>query len=159
MFDQSDIYSCERFNIHKKLQCFVRIIANYVLMTESKLKLNMFVNHNDNQKYVISCEDKIYLKNAFIASSRAIVCRETTCFCEKKENSENWKFVIKLFWLFDQQQHEEDILKLIKDQEIENVMQWYDHWDIRIDEFINTIANLQHEMKFKMLHKMSGKAV
>jgi len=43
VFDRSDPYSSENFNIRKEPELFVKVIAGYALMLDAELGLNTFI--------------------------------------------------------------------------------------------------------------------
>jgi hypothetical protein len=80
VFDRSGSYSSEKFDIHKEPERFVKVIAGYAIMTDAELGLNTFIKRDGNDKYIVAQEVKIYLEDRPIASTKAIVCRGTTCY-------------------------------------------------------------------------------
>jgi hypothetical protein len=54
VFNRSGLYSSKKFDIHKELEQFVRVIAGYVLMTDAALGLNIFIKRNSNGKYIVA---------------------------------------------------------------------------------------------------------
>ena len=80
MFDRSGSYNSEKFNIHKEPERFIRVIAEYALMTDAELGLNMFIKCDGIGKYIVAQDVRISLKDKPIASTKVIVCWGTTCY-------------------------------------------------------------------------------
>ena len=82
MVDRSGAYSSEKFDIHKEPERFVKVIAGYALMSDAELALNTFIKRDGNGKYIVARDVRISLEDKPIASTKAIVCRGTTCYRE-----------------------------------------------------------------------------
>jgi hypothetical protein len=80
MVDRSGAYSSKKFDIHKELERFVKVIAGYALMLDVELGLNTFIKRDRNGKYIVARDVRISLEDKLIASTKAIVCRGTTCY-------------------------------------------------------------------------------
>jgi hypothetical protein len=87
VFDRSSSYNSEKFDIYKEPERFIRVIARYILITDTELGLNIFVKHNSNSKYIIVRDMKISLEEKPIASTKAIVCRGTIYYRGRRSNS------------------------------------------------------------------------
>lgn len=98
VFDRSGLYSSEKFDIHKEPDRFVKAIAGYTLMTDTELGLNTFIIHDGNGKYIIVRDVRINLEDRPIASTKAIVCRGTTCYRGKRPGLTDWEYVVKFAW-------------------------------------------------------------
>jgi hypothetical protein len=114
VFDRSGVYSSEKFDINKKPEQLVKVVAGYALMTDAELGLNSFIKHDGNDKYIIAQEVKIYLEDKPIASTKAIVFRGTACYRGKRIGSVEWEYVVKFAWPSDKRQREGRLLKLAK---------------------------------------------
>ncbi len=73
MFDKSGLYNSKKFNIYKELKRFVRVITRYALITDVKLKLNIFIKYNNNSKYIVAQDIRTSLKDKPIAFTKVIV--------------------------------------------------------------------------------------
>jgi hypothetical protein len=98
VFDRSGLYSSEKFDIHKEPERFVKVIAGYALMTDAELGLNTFIKRDGNGKYIVAQDVRISLEDKPIASTKAIVCRGTTCYRGRRSNSTAWEYVVKFAW-------------------------------------------------------------
>jgi hypothetical protein len=93
VFDRSGPYSSEKFDIHKELERFVKVIAGYALMTDAELGLNTFIKRDRTGNYVVVAGTRISLEDKPIASTKAIVCRGTTCYRGRRSDSTKRLFV------------------------------------------------------------------
>lgn len=158
MFDRSGPYSSEKFDIHREPERFVKVIAGYALMSDAELGLNTFIKHDENGRYIVAQYERIFLEDKPIASTKAIVCRGTTCYRGRGSNSTEWGYVVKFAWPSDKRQREGALLKLAKDRRVTGIAEWFSHEKISIDGDPDTIAHLRRDMQFGTPRKPSSKA-
>ncbi|KAJ8067034.1 hypothetical protein OCU04_004414 [Sclerotinia nivalis] len=158
MFDRSGAYSSKKFDIHKEPERFVRVIVGYALMTDAELGLNTFIKYDGNSKYIVAQDVKIFLEDKPIASTKAIVCRGTTCYRGRTSASTEWEYVVKFAWPSDKRQREGELLKLAKDREVTGIAIWFNHEQIKINNEPDTISYFRRDMKFGTPRKLSSKA-
>lgn len=108
VFDRSGPYSSENFDIHNEPERFVTVIAGYALMTDAELGLNTFITRDGNAKYIIAGDMKISMEEKPIASTKAIVCRGTTCYRGQGIELAP-EYVVKFAWPSDKRQREIEI--------------------------------------------------
>ena len=87
MFDRFGPYNSKNFDMHKEPERFIRVIAGYALMTNGELGLNTFIKHDSNGKYIVAKDTRICLEDKPIFSTKAIVCRGTTCYRGRQSDS------------------------------------------------------------------------
>ncbi|PQE18224.1 hypothetical protein CJF32_00010706 [Rutstroemia sp. NJR-2017a WRK4] len=158
VFDRSGPYNSENFDIHREPERFIRVIAGYALMSDAGLGLNTFVKHDGNGKYIVARDVKISLEDDPIASTKAIVCRGTTCYRGRRSDSAEWEYVVKFAWPSDKRQREGELLKLAKERGVTGIATWFNHEQIVIDGDPDTISHLRRDMKFGRPRKLSSKA-
>jgi hypothetical protein len=158
VFDRSSSYSSEKFDIHEEPERFVKVIASYALMTDAELGLNTFIKRDGNDKYIIARGVKIYLEDKPIASTKAIVCRGTTCYRGRRVGSTEWEYVVKFAWPSDKRQREGRLLKLAKERGVTGIAVWFNHEQVTSDGHPDTIANLRRAMEFGEPRELSTKA-
>ncbi|THV43834.1 hypothetical protein BGAL_0875g00010 [Botrytis galanthina] len=158
MFDRSGSYNSEKFDVHKEPERFIMVIAGYTLMTAAELGLNTFVKHDSNGKYIVAQDVKISLEDKPIASTKAIVCRGTTCYRGRRSDSTEWEYVIKFAWPSDKRQREGELLKLAKERGVTGIATWFNHEQIFIDGDPDTISHFRQNMKFGRPRTLSSKA-
>jgi hypothetical protein len=158
VFDRSGPYNSEKFDIHMEPERFVRVIAGYALITDAELGLNTFVKLDGNGRYIVARDVRISLEDQPIASTKAIVCRGTTCYRGRRPGSTDWEYVVKFAWPSDKRQREGDLLKLAKDRGVRGIAEWFHHERITIDSDPDTVAHLRRGMKFGTPRKLSSKA-
>lgn len=158
VFDRSGPYNSEKFDIHKEPERFIRVIAGYALMTDAELGLNTFIKHDGNGKYIVARDVRISLEDKPIASTKAIVCRGTTCYRGRRSDSTEWEYVVKFAWPSDKRQREGELLKLAKERGVTGIAVWFNHEQIVIDGDPDTISNIRRDMKFGTPRKLSSKA-
>lgn len=148
VLDRSGLYSCEKFDIHKNPNRFIRVIAGYALMSDDELGMNTYIKEDKAGKYIMfkgedeRTEEKLNLEDRPIAFQRAIVCRGTTCYRAKRQNSKHWEFVVKFSWRSDKRRAEGDLLRLAKERNVWGVAQLFGHRDLE------SIADLRQGMEF-----------
>jgi hypothetical protein len=158
MVDRSGAYSSEKFDIHKEPERFVKVIAGYALMSDAELGLNTFIKRDGNGKYIVARDVRISLEDKPIASTKAIVCRGTTCYRGRRLDSTDWEYVVKFAWPSDKRQREGRLLKLAKERGVTGVAEWFHHEQVAIDGSLDTIASLRKGMKFGSPRRPSKKA-
>jgi hypothetical protein len=158
VFDRSGSYNSEKFDVHKEPEQFIRVIAGYALMTDAELGLNTFVKHDGNGKYIVARDVKISLEDKPIASTKAIVCRGTTCYRGRRSDSTEWEYVVKFAWPSDKRQREGELLKLAKERGVTGIATWFNHEQIVTDGDPDTISHFRRDMKFGRPRKLSSKA-
>ncbi|KAL5318088.1 hypothetical protein ACEPPN_015192 [Leptodophora sp. 'Broadleaf-Isolate-01'] len=158
VFDRSGAYNSEKFDIHKEPERFVKAIAGYALMTDAELGLNTFIKRDGNGKYILTRNVRISLEDKPIASTKAIVCRGTTCYRGRRSDSTDWEYVVKFAWPSDKRQREGRLLKLAKDRGVTGIAEWFNHEQITIDGDPDTISHLRQAMEFGAQRKLSSKA-
>ncbi len=121
MVDRSGAYSSEKFDIYKEPERFVKVIAGYALMSDAELGLNTFIKRDGNGKYIVARYVRISLEDKPIASTKAIVCRGTTCYRGRRLDSTDWEYVVKFAWPSDKRQREGRLLKLAKERGVTGV--------------------------------------
>ena len=135
VFDRSGLYSCKEFDIHKDPHRFIRVMAGYTFMSNKELGMDTYVKVDNIGKYIMfkgedrTKREKLYLEDEPIASQRAIVCRGTTCYRAKRENS-NYEFVVKFSWRAEKRTAEGSLLKLAKDRNVWGVARLFGHEDL-----------------------------
>jgi hypothetical protein len=85
-------------------------------MTNAELGLNTFIKRDGHDKDIVAQEVKIYPEDKPIASTKAIVCRGTTCYRGKRFGTTEWEHVVKFAWPSDKRQREGRLLKLAKER-------------------------------------------
>ncbi|KAH9205216.1 hypothetical protein DL95DRAFT_528943 [Leptodontidium sp. 2 PMI_412] len=158
VFDRSGPFSSEKFDIHKEPERFVKVIAGYALMSDAELGLNTFIKRDGNGKYIVARDVRISLEDKPIASTKAIVCRGTTCYRGRRLDSKDWEYVVKFAWPSDKRQREGRLLKLAKERGVTGVAEWFHHDQVDIDGSLDTITSLRKGMKFGPPRKLSIKA-
>ncbi|KAK9245492.1 hypothetical protein V1506DRAFT_245478 [Lipomyces tetrasporus] len=158
IFDRSGPYSSEKFDIHSEPERFVTVIAGYALMTEAELDLNTFVRRDETGRYIIAGDTKVSIEDKPIASTKAIVCRGTTCY-RGRRIALALDCVVKFAWPSDKRQREGRLLKLAKERGVKGVAEWIHDEQVSIDGTLDTIANLRRGMKFGEPRKLSSKAL
>jgi hypothetical protein len=158
MFDRSGAYNSEKFDIHKEPERFVQVITGYALMTNAELGLNTFIKRDGNSKYIVAQDIRICLEGKPIASTKAIVCRGTTCYRGRRSDSTECEYVVKFAWPSDKRQREGELLKLAKERKVTGVAVWFNHDQITIDGDPDTISYFRRDMKFGTPRKLSNKA-
>ncbi|KAJ2901648.1 uncharacterized protein MKZ38_001607 [Zalerion maritima] len=158
VFDRSGPYNSEKFDIHKEPGRFIKAIAGYALMTDAELGLNTFIKHDGNGKYIVARDVRISLEDKPIASTKAIVCRGTTCYRGRRSDSTEWEYVVKFAWPSDKRQREGELLKLAKERGVTGIAVWFNHEQIIIDGDPDTISHFRRDMKFGTPRKLSSKA-
>jgi hypothetical protein len=147
VFDRSGPYSCEKFDIHKDSNRSIRVMVGYALMNDEELGMNTYIKEDRIGKYIMfkrdeKKEEKLFLEDRPIAFQRAIVCRGTTCYRAKGQNSKKWEFVVKFSWRSDKRRAEGDLLRLAKERNVWGVAHLFSHQDLEI------IADLRQKMEF-----------
>ncbi|KAH6661767.1 hypothetical protein B0J14DRAFT_707992 [Halenospora varia] len=158
VFDRSGLYSSKKFDIHEEPERFVKVIAGYALMTDAELGLNTFIKRDGNGKYIVAQGVRISLEDKPIASTKAIVCRGTTCYRGRRTDSMGWEYVVKLAWPSDKRQREGRLLKLAKERGVTGIVEWFNHEQISIDGDPDTISHLRRDMQFGTPRKLSSKS-
>ncbi|KAF7907344.1 uncharacterized protein EAF01_004931 [Botrytis porri] len=158
VFDRSGSYNSEKFDVHEEPERFVRVIAGYALMTDAELGLNTFVKHDGNGKCIVARDVNICLEDKPIASTKAIVCRGTTCYRGRRSDSTEWEYVVKFAWPSDKRQQEGKLLKLAKERGVTGIATWFNHEQIVIDGDPDTISHFRRDMNFGRPRKLSSKA-
>ncbi|KAF7867283.1 hypothetical protein EAF04_005366 [Stromatinia cepivora] len=148
VFDRSGLYNSENFDIHKEPERFVKVLTGYAMMSDAELGLNTFIKRDNNSKYIIAQNIKISLEDKPIASTKAIVCRGTTCYRGRRPGSTNWEYVVKFAWPSDKRQREGELLRMAKEKGVTGIAVWFNHEQITIDGEPDTISHLRRAMKF-----------
>ena len=120
--------------------------------------MNTFIKRDRTGKYVVAAGVRIYLEDKPIASTKAIVCRGTTCYRGRRSDSARWEYVVKFAWPSDKRKREGRLLKLARERGVTGVAEWFHHEQIAIDGSMDTIASLRKGMKFGLPRKPSNKA-
>jgi hypothetical protein len=98
------------------------------------------------------------LEDKPIASTKAIVCRGTTCYRGRRSDSMGWEYVVKFAWPSDKRQREGRLLKLAQERGVTGVVgKWFYHELNTIDGSIDAIASLRKGMKFELPRKLFNK--
>ena len=79
VFVRSLPYNSKRFDIHKELERFFKVLAGHVLMSDAELGLYTFSKRDGSGMYIVTRDVRTSLEDKPIALIRAIVCRGTTC--------------------------------------------------------------------------------
>ena len=149
IFDRFDFYSSEVFDIHKKSEQFIRAIAEYTMMNDEELDLNIFTNLNEEYRFIIIIQNttdkkkRLQLKIDPIVYQRAIVCRGTFCFRARTVSFKDLQYVAKFFWVFDKRRPKIDLFRLTREREVEKVVKLFDH------HRITSIADMRERLKFE----------
>lgn len=114
-------------------------------MTDAELGLNTFIKRDENGKYIITRNLRIYLEDKPIASQMAIVCRGTTCYRGRRRDSKDWEHVVKFAWPSDKRQREGRLLKLAKERGVTGVAEWFNHEQIPLT-VIRTPSHIYDEL-------------
>jgi hypothetical protein len=158
VFDRSGPYNSEKFDIHKEPERFVKVLTGYAMMSNAELGLNTFIERDGNGKYIVTRDVRISLEDKPIASTKAIVCRGTTCYRGRRSDSTEWECVVKFAWPSDKRQREGELLKLAKERGVTGIAVWFNHEQITIDGDPDTISHFRRDMKFGTPRKLSSKA-
>lgn len=148
VFNWFDFYSSRKFDIHEKLEKFIRVIVRYVIMNDEKLKLNTFIKLNDTDRIITintnatRKKNRMQLNEASFVKQRAIVCRDTICF-----RSDDQTNVVKFSWTFDKWSSKADHLRLTFENEVKSIIKF-----IKYQRVIN-INELRSELTFSSSHK------
>lgn len=148
VFDRSGPYSSTAFDIHEKPECFIRMIAAYVMMSDEELGLDTFIERDDGDRFITVMEDatgkerRLQLEPFPIAHQRAIVCRGTSCFRAKTSGSKDFQYVAKFSWVSDKRRPEADVLKLARERGVEGVAKLFGH------HRITSIADMREGLTF-----------
>jgi hypothetical protein len=73
VFDRSELYNCEKFNIYKDPRRFIRVMAGYIIMSDEELDINTYIKEDRISKYIMfkgedkAKEKKLYLEGRPIA--------------------------------------------------------------------------------------------
>ena len=149
IFDRFDSYNSKVFDIRKKLDQFIKIIAEYTMMNDKELSLNIFMNLNKKCRFIAIIKDKtdkkkrLQLKQDSIVYQRAIVYRNTSCFRVRTLSFKNLQYVAKFFWIFNKRQLKVDLLRLTREKEVKRVVRLFDHY------CITSIADMREKLKFE----------
>ena len=136
MFNHFDLYSLTAFNIYEKPECFICIIASYVMMSDEKLGFDTFIKQNNGNQFItimkniIGKERKLQLNLALIAYQWVIVCCGTACFHAKTSSFKNFQYIIKFSWVSDKQWLKADLLRLMHKRGVEGVTRLFGHHQI-----------------------------
>lgn len=84
-----------KFDIHKEPERFVKVLAGYALMSDAEIGLNTFIKRDINGKYIVARDVRISLGDKPIATTKAIVCRGTTCYRGMRPSSMDREYVVK----------------------------------------------------------------
>jgi hypothetical protein len=136
----------------------VTVIAGYALMTDAELGLSTFIKHDGNARYIIARDMKISIEDRPIASTKAIVCRGTTCYRGRGIDPAP-EHVVKFAWPSDKRQREGRLLKLAKERGVTGIAEWVHDEQVSIDGVLDTIANLRRGMEFGDPRRLSSKAL
>jgi hypothetical protein len=109
-------------------------------MADAELRLNTFIKHDGNSKYIVARDVRISLEDKPIASTKAIVCRGTTCYRARRSGSAELEYVAKFAWPSDKRQWEGELLKLAKERGVTSIAVWFNHVLIVIDGDPDTIS-------------------
>lgn len=159
IFDRSGSYCSEAFDIHKEPERFVTVIAGYALMSDAELGLNTFIKSDNDGKYVTVRGTRISLEDRPIASTKAIVCRGTTCYRGRESISEGWEYVVKFAWPSEKRQREGRLLKLAKDRGVRGIAEWFSHDQVSIDGNLDSISQLRQNLVFGSTKRLSRKVL
>ncbi|KAI9776690.1 MAG: hypothetical protein M1839_009417 [Geoglossum umbratile] len=147
-FDRSGPYSCEKFDLNKDPDRFIKVIIGYTMMSDEELGLNTYIKEDIYGKYIMfraegkTKEEKLCLEEEPIAFQHAIVCRGTTCYRAKRVGTKSWEFVVKFSWRSDKRQAEGELLRLAKERGVWGVAQLFGYQDL------DSIANLRQGLQF-----------
>ncbi|KAH8585983.1 hypothetical protein B0O99DRAFT_695910 [Bisporella sp. PMI_857] len=144
---RSGPYNSEKFDIHKEPERFIKVLVGYAMMSDAELGLNTFIKRDSNGKYIVTRDVRISLEDKPIASTKAIVCRGTTCYRGRRPGSTDWEYVVKFAWPSDKRQREGELLKLAKEKGVTGIAVWFNHEQITIDGDPDTISHLRRAMK------------
>lgn len=117
-FDRSGCYSPGAFDIHKKPERFIQVIAGYTMMNDEELGLDTFTERNGDAHLIhieqegSSGRKRLELKSQPFTRQRAIVCRGTSCYLTRPQDSEDWSCVAKFSWAPEKRKPEADLLRL-----------------------------------------------
>jgi hypothetical protein len=68
-------------------------MISYALISDKELSMNIYIKENKIGKYIVfkgedeTKKEKLFLENKSITFQRAIVCKGTTCYRAKRQNS------------------------------------------------------------------------
>jgi hypothetical protein len=68
VFNRSGPFNSEKFDIYKEPERFVKVFAGYAIMSDAELGLNTFIKRDNNGKYIVTRDVRIFLENKPIAS-------------------------------------------------------------------------------------------
>ncbi|KAI9783266.1 MAG: hypothetical protein M1839_004106 [Geoglossum umbratile] len=139
---------CEKFDLHKNPDRFIKVIIGYTMMSDEELSLSTYIKEDKHGKYIMfkaegkTKEEKLCLEDEPIALQYAIVCRGTTCYRAKRLGAENWEFVVKFSWQSDKRRAEGELLRLTKGRGVWGVARLFGYQDL------DSIANLRQRLQF-----------
>ncbi|KAM4062554.1 hypothetical protein HRG_011264 [Hirsutella rhossiliensis] len=128
-----DVFSCQptrrpgAFDIHKKPERFIQVIAGYTMMNDEELGLDIFTDRDGDGRLIYIEQDgasgrkRLRLDSQPFTHQRAIVCRGTCCYLTKPSDAEDWSCVSKLSWTSDRRKPEEDLLRLAHQRGVEGI--------------------------------------
>jgi hypothetical protein len=64
-------------------------------VSDAELGLNTFIKRDGGSKYVVVPGARIALEDKPIASTKAIVCRGTTCYRGRRSDLTGWEYMVK----------------------------------------------------------------
>ncbi|KAI9779875.1 MAG: hypothetical protein M1816_003322 [Peltula sp. TS41687] len=156
VFDRSGPYSSTEFDIHEQPERFIQAIGGYLMMSDSELGLDTFVDHHGSDQFITvvetgsGVETRLQLDPEPIAYQRAIVCRGTSCYRAKRAGAESWEYVVKLSWRSDKRRAEGELLKLAQQRGVEGVAEIFAH------EEITSIKQLRSGLHFGRPYKFQN---
>ena len=72
VFDRSGPYSCEKFDVHKSPDRFIRVMAGYTMMSDEELGLDTFIREGEIGEYIMfTGEARLRRKNSTWKMSRS----------------------------------------------------------------------------------------
>lgn len=148
MFDKSSLYNSEKFDIHKELGRFIKVLTSYAIMSDAELGLNTFIKRDSSSKYIVVLRARIALEDKLIASTKAIVCKGTISYRGRRSDLIGWEYIVKFAWPSDKRQREGSLLKLARERGVTSVAKWFYYKQIAINGGMDTIASLRKGIKF-----------
>jgi hypothetical protein len=116
-------------------------MTSYNFMSNKELGMDTYVNVDEIGKYIMfkgedrTERERLYLEDEPIASQRAIVCKGTTCYRAKRENSK-YEFVVKFSWRAERRTAEGNLLKLAKGKNVWDVARLFGHEDLEEIDYL-----------------------
>ncbi|KAJ3560567.1 hypothetical protein NPX13_g9258 [Xylaria arbuscula] len=132
MFDRSGAYVCETFGMDLMPNRFLNVLSGYLAMSDDELGLSNLIKEDEVGKYILSSTadmkvnygEKLYLRDPpiFARLNKKIMSDGLTCYSARREDSEDWEFVVKLKWSASTKNTEAKILEQAEKRGVRGVL-------------------------------------